>query len=321
MAQSKGHILPIVVTILLQLCSYGMAFTHNGVMHTWPANTARNKITKAEAYSLEKQEAGMSSAVKLAKKPILIFPAQFSVPNDYLPMCQDLERRGHRAYVAELSRADWLRIVPATLTADYWRGTLKPKECLGFFFEGVEKALRKVQEENPGSQIHAVGHSIGGWIARAYLGEVCDEATCNQFCSLTTLGTPHQGPPADSPMASFEQTRGLLSYVNTNFPGAYHGHMKYTCVCGSAQQGAIGANVEEVLAYASYLPLCGKGEAHGDGIVPLQAAFLDDAERIIIPEAKHSGFLPTPGNSISLPENFKWYGSEDLISKWAEKLD
>jgi len=53
-----------------------------------------------------------------------------------------------------------------------------------------------------------VGHSIGGWITRAYLGEVIDPLERrNRIASLTTLGTPHT-PPTEGLLARVRDKEG-----------------------------------------------------------------------------------------------------------------
>jgi triacylglycerol esterase/lipase EstA (alpha/beta hydrolase family) len=94
-------------------------------------------------------------------------------------------------------------------------------------------------------EIALIGHSIGGWIGRAWLSEWAQpdvkKRQVNSFISimieyhglpnesliflrvvsLVSLGSPHQPPPADSLFSSSDQTRGLLSYINTRFPGTH----------------------------------------------------------------------------------------------------
>ena len=36
---------------------------------------------------------------------------------------------------------------------------------------------------------------------------------------LVSLGSPHQPPPENTFFSSSDQTRGLLSYINSKFPG------------------------------------------------------------------------------------------------------
>ena len=80
--------------------------------------------------------------------------------------------------------------------------------------------------------------------------------------ALVTLGTPH-APPPDGIFRTIDQTRGLLSFVEDNYPGAYHPELRYLTVGSRAQRGALpgsGAGlIAGSLAFASYLPLCGDG--------------------------------------------------------------
>lgn len=71
-------------------------------------------------------------------------------------------------------------------------------------------------------------------------------------------------------------------------------------MCGTSTEGKLGTDIESSVAYVSYLPLCGKGETVGDGIVPAEIAFLEGARSIRLPNAKHAGFIPTAGPSIKV---------------------
>ncbi len=85
-----------------------------------------------------------------------------------------------------------------------------------------------------------LGHSIGGWVLRSYIGEVLgEERALRQVSSLITLGTPHQPPPASSPLSRIDQTRGLLSDINARFPaGSPLPAERVTCVAGSGTRVA-----------------------------------------------------------------------------------
>ena len=53
---------------------------------------------------------------------------------------------------------------------------------------------------------------------------------------MVTLGSPHQPPPVDSPVAALDQTRGLLTYINSCYPGIHrvsyvHIHHISCCIC------------------------------------------------------------------------------------------
>lgn len=128
--------------------------------------------------------------------------------------------------MAPLAFRDWLRLVPASLTAEYWRGELAPEVALPFYYEALDAALKQLTVEASGRKVHLVAHSIGGWVARAYLGQLDDDARA-RVGSLVTLGTPHS-PPPDGIFRTLDQTRGLLRLVEERYPGAYHDGIQYT---------------------------------------------------------------------------------------------
>jgi len=167
--------------------------------------------------------------------------------------------------------------------------------------------------------VQLVAHSIGGWIARAYLGQLESEARAATFSALATLGTPH-APPPEGFFRVIDQTRGLLSYVEESYPGAYHEELRYLTVGSTAQKGALpgsGAGlVAGSLALASYLPLCGEGFTDGDGITPICCAHLDGAEQRDV-DAYHIAFVPGSGTRLL---GTPWYGSPHVVEEWADFL-
>ena len=60
--------------------------------------------------------------------------------------------------------------------------------------------------------------------------------------ALATLGTPHAPPPEGSVFQALDQTRGLLSFVERNAPGAFHRAegLRYLTVGSRAVKGEIG---------------------------------------------------------------------------------
>ena len=179
------------------------------------------------------------------------------------------------------SPAEQLRIVPATLTKDFFTATLRPGRTLGFFYEALDKAFEQVEADYGSDvQVAILGHSIGGWVARSYIGEVMGaEVAAKKICSLVTLGTPHNPPPPDSPVAALDQTRGLLTYINEQFPsGSPLPKAAVTCVAGKGTKSPASISallrdakanvwdenarrsllVEQVVALSSYFPLSGK---------------------------------------------------------------
>ena len=255
----------------------------------------------------------------LTKDPVLICPAQFGTDNDYADLIEGLSARGHPVMVAPLEFAAWFRLIPAALTPEYWKGELDPDVALPFYYEALEEGTRQLREQYPDRKIQLVAHSIGGWIARSYLGQLPDAKRAAEYSALVTLGTPHR-PPPDGFFKTIDQTRGLLSYVEQRYPGAFHEELRYLTVGSEAQKGALPGNgaglVAGSLAYASYLPLCGDGTVVGDGITPLSCAHLDGAEQRNVP-AYHIAFVPGSGTRlIGAP----WYGTGPALEGWVDFL-
>jgi pimeloyl-ACP methyl ester carboxylesterase len=274
-------------------------------------------------------------------RPVIIAPAQFGVPKDYTSIATQLEARGHRVFVAPLTRFSWLRIAPATFTPAFWQGALRPVPTLNFYFEALDACFAAVDKEcGPDTAVTIIGHSIGGWAVRAYLGErMGEERVRRRVARVVTLGTPHNPPPLGSALAKVDQTRGLLSYINKAFPfGSPLDPEQIVCVAGSATttsdlseltRSAVWDGerrrsklLERLVALPSYAALCGAAfGVQGDGLIPIQTALLGGGcKSLILEGAHHSGFIPTALDSIQLPDEYAWYGSPEQLAVWAEEL-
>jgi hypothetical protein len=272
----------------------------------------------------------------------IILPAQLGVESDYHELEELLKIRGLQCVTAPLRRIDWpLGLLPSALSADYVKGTLTTS-TLNFYFRKIDDAVRKALEEvkegnevEEDSSLILIGHSIGGWIARAWLSEWAEPEIKSRVKQIITLGSPHT-----SNFSKFDQTRGLLSLINTEYPGAFEKRVQYTSVIGGSVYGQLPLGVantiddngeklgalsrfERTLAYVSYFALCGKGKTFGDGIIPVSAANLDGGSNIVLrcktQTIKHTNVLPTPfSKSLKLP--FTWYGSAEVIDEWSRLL-
>ncbi|EPS67981.1 hypothetical protein M569_06790, partial [Genlisea aurea] len=159
---------------------------------------------------------------------------------DYGKLALTLKDYGVDAAIAQVSRLDWLRNAAGLLDGNYWRGTLRPRPVLDWYFERVEAAIADARESAEGSSLSMIGHSAGGWLARVYLQEFGQ----SDVSLLLTLGTPHRAPPKGV-SGVIDQTRGLLDYVQEHCPKAvYTPQFRYVCIAGRYMQGArlIGAN-------------------------------------------------------------------------------
>lgn len=162
----------------------------------------------------------------------------------------------------------------------------------------------------------------------------------NMVSSFITLGTPHESPET----ALVDQTRGLLREI-AETPSCSSSTLvnergiDVTCICSSSLPGNfLTTNVEEFVAASSYLPLLGKTDASvkGDGIVPLDLAFMEEpARKVVLPECpttgrpiRHIHVLPTPWNlwdpsakSIELDDaDATSYVSPDIVAQWSQYI-
>jgi len=286
---------------------------------------------------------------------VLLCPAQFCVPVDYEDLFGDLKTHLEESNdsdvdigtcrVAPLPRTEWIKVARNLPTKAFLDAKLPVHSTLAWYFEAMEKGLADIfAAEGPDVEIAIIGHSIGGWVARAFLGGLSGSSTGvyrlaqKQCRSLVTLGTPHLSPDG----ALVDQTRGLLKEVEQTEACTSQSLMErgidVTCVGSSSLDGNIfTSDIEQLVAASSYFPLLGRlgADVKGDGIVPTALAFMDGARKIEIEKCsmtgtavRHAHVLPTPWNlidgsaaSISLPtEDFAWYGSEGVIGQWAKHL-
>jgi hypothetical protein len=114
--------------------------------------------------------------------------------------------------------------------------------------------------------------------------------------------------------------------------------IQITCVGSSGLAGRLlTTELEEMIAATSYLPLVGRlgPDVKGDGIVPLNLAFMESPARSVEitkcsetgSAVRHAHVLPTPWNLIdgsapswSLPEDIVWYGSPGVLGQWIQYI-
>ena len=204
-----------------------------------------------------------------APTPIVILPGFGNADVDYktpfnqpeeLGFCSVLARRGFEdVTVVELPRWEWVRVAGGLFDLDFWLNRQKPESlAYGWYVERARRTIVAASERNGGARVLVIGHSAGGWLARATLGqgiwELAEEdegeppteiQVRDVVCGLVTLGAPHFPPPEGSPPCA---TRGALAYCDKELPGAYlatkgmallepAAGVAYVTVAGAAIQG------------------------------------------------------------------------------------
>ena len=119
---------------------------------------------------------GEASDTKKKRMAILLCPAQFCVPRDYSELLYtiqsdhiDVEVVATR--VAPLPRTEWIKVAKQLPTKDFIDANLSVPVTLDWYFNAIEDGLAELfAEGGDDMEVCLLGHSIGGWVARAYLG-------------------------------------------------------------------------------------------------------------------------------------------------------
>jgi len=242
------------------------------------------------------------------KNRILICPgfgyaaAGYISHNDLVPSLVQQGWDRAQIQVLNVNKRDWLKVFLRGMTdINFWKGNASPtRPAFRWYLDLIALEMRKFRAEDEDAKVILIGHSAGGWLARAAIGFLSGEVEGIQklidlknVAGIVTLGSPHVAPPS----SVFDITRGALRITNDNFPGAYFApSIKYLTVMGCSIKG-------RGLAFDSYLFVCGVGDEHGDGFVPCCAGHLDGAIQINLEEVGHDE-----------------YGFPDFIQQWHDTM-
>lgn len=272
--------------------------------------------------------------------PVVICPGFGNDEIDYYEPLQQprdvglvaaLERRGfEQISTVPVKRSDWLRVAGGLLDLNFYTNSALPTgNGYGWYLERFKDCVDQAYEQSGGERVLVVGHSAGGWLARAGMadGVWCsknDIRTADRIKCLATVGAIHK-PPATLGSCV---TRGALWYTNQEYPGAFlrEEGIGYVSVGGDAIVGnkskektrnsddiyAIrGEGSSSRVAYTSYEAVCGQGDVTGDGVVPLEWTQLEGAKQIRLEGVLHS--INEAGTTMPTD---RWYGSEGVIDRW-----
>ena len=294
--------------------------------------------------------------------PVVICPGfgndsvDYDTPLDQPPevgLKSVLARRGFdesQIYTVPVKRSDWIRVAGGLLDVpDFYLGTAKPTGFgYGWYVQRVKETVDAAYEQQEGDEKQTVlvlGHSAGGWLARAAMSDGVwssdhddgnEVRTSDRIRCLATLGAIHKLPEEESTCV----TRGALKYTEENYPGAFlrDEGIGYVSVGGAAIVGddtkdddvvaetrpgdSRGSEADDFykkrgegnsnrVAFTSYKAVSGTGELIGDGVVPLEWTQLEGSKKIELPGVLHS--INEAGTT--LPTD-RWYGSEKVIDGW-----
>jgi pimeloyl-ACP methyl ester carboxylesterase len=227
----------------------------------------------------------------MAAQPIVILGGFMSFAMLYWDMREALaSATGQPVWVVETLGHDWLPGVTPV-------GWLRPLHKL-------DRTVRQAVSGSATGKVTLIGHSAGGVLARLYLSPrpFLGHAYrgLERVDGLITLGSPHHNRGG--------LTRGgvMSRWVEQRYPGAFFApDVQYTSVAGKLTQGDPDGALHERWAYNNYERIGGKGDAWGDGLIPVESALLYGSHQLVLEGVSHfAGFGGT------------WYGSREVIPRW-----
>ena len=232
---------------------------------------------------------------------VLILGGFLTAPPMYRPFAKRLRERGAAdVVVSSVWTPDWLIAAgrgSAAITARSWRALVA--------------ASRVSDERSNGAPLLVVGHSAGGLIARLltaaepFPGRRFGAAS--RIGAIVTLGTPHALSGGAGVGRRLNEI--VAGAAEAAVPGAFHSpEIGYVSVASRAIRGDPAGTGRERVAYLLYRSVMGRAAVSGtpgDGLVPVEAAMLTGARRIVLDGAFH-------GQGGGGP----WYGTDAAMDVW-----
>jgi pimeloyl-ACP methyl ester carboxylesterase len=230
-------------------------------------------------------------------EPIVLVGGFGSHWADYKPVAKMLSHvSGRRVFIANINRLSWL----VGGFVDY-----------NLMLDKLHKAVGHAQTATGSQKVTLVGHSAGGVISRAYLGDKAYRQHHpvyeghQRVSRLITLGSPLRA-------ARTAKRPGVqqAAWVDEAYPGRYFDGVQYLTVCGRLIEGRADGSLRQREAFQSYQWVSAEGEQWGDGTIPLAQSTLDGVPSLTLEGVGHS------------PNWGRWYFSTlDIIRSWWHYFD
>ncbi|KAL3163092.1 hypothetical protein ABBQ32_009509 [Trebouxia sp. C0010 RCD-2024] len=311
-----------------------------------------NQVKHSSVLSWKRLSSSARISAPEGAPPLVILPGFGNCSADYTApfgsqqdsIAHFLKERGFNVYVVQIERRDWIRVAQCLTSRSYWSGKSTVDPGYRWYLQRVQAAVDKACREGSCDQVDVIGHSAGGWLARAFIGDALymksnlkpgsslaaqphvapglgvgslPSSAHQGVRRLVTLGTPHLGPSSGRDM-----TGGTLTWLNAQWPGACFKDqgIQYTCVAGHLVAGNRDCPQRTLAKYAcnSYREVCGDGHGQlGDGLVPSCCAHLEGANNITLEGVFHS--ISKQGTFADASE-LVWYGSDEVMDAWLPAL-
>ncbi len=193
-----------------------------------------------------------------------------------------------KIFIAPVSTLDWIGFPPS------------PERSTNRVMKRLHETVQQVESRFPNEPITLIAHSGGGTVALIYLlGKPFqgDAYSNKSIHKLLTLGTPFQ---------SIERyAKFKMDFINTHLPNDFFEKVEVISVASSFRKGKWEGGLQERLAFEFYRNTFGDGNLDGDGVVPIDACYLQGAKHVVIEGVEH---LPAPFA--------KWYGEKSAVAQW-----
>jgi len=194
-------------------------------------------------------------------------------------------------------------IVPIT-TLDWVGFPPSPERSTNRVMKHLHETIQKVETAFPNEPITLVAHSGGGTVAMIYLLGMSfqgDTYSNKSIHKLITLGTPFR---------SIEHYAKLKTdFIAQQLTEDFFERVDIISVASSFRKGNRSGSLQERIAFEFYRNTFGDGNSDGDGIVPIEACYLDGAKTVVIEGVEH---LPAPFAN--------WYGAKRAVEQWQSFL-
>lgn len=197
---------------------------------------------------------------------------------------------GRPVYVVEARSADW---IPSMVPAGWL-----------YLLRKLDNTVRTAAKHSTSGRVTLIGHSAGGVLGRLYLSP---EPFLGQrfqglarVSQLITLGSPH-----------YNRRRwihgGMMArWVDDRVPGAcFAPQVQYCSVAGKLVRGDRQGSLRQRHAHSFYDQIEGRGDAWGDGLVPVASALLAGSQQIVLEGVGHFAGFGNP-----------WYGTAESVAAW-----
>ncbi|MCS7088646.1 MAG: alpha/beta hydrolase [Thermoflexales bacterium] len=218
----------------------------------------------------------------MAAEPVVLIGGFGSHWRDYRRAGRLLaEVSGRRVFIVKLTRFSWL-----------FGGLLDYGALLSRTHAAVLHALR----QTGASKVILVGHSAGGVIGRAYLGDQSLRAHHPAYHGHQRVSALYMVGSPLKVVITNPRHRGLraAAWVDRTYPGAYFAAqgVQYHVVRGRFIEGKREGSLRQREAYFNYRFIAGDGAQWGDGVVPLALTELEGATLIELEGVSHSPNWP-----------------------------